>query len=141
MRRTSGFIFLFLPALLIFCCSDNISPEKKALQLAKIFIMENGLPAGKNIERMIEAGGNDVTSHGWVVEKMDDQVYLVSFKYSLYSLEKGIGEQGYFFEVDPVKDTVKNVTEQHLKKMRPLSGPYKNDQEMTEGVMNNLESQ
>jgi hypothetical protein len=140
MKRFVKIIFLVLPAVLAFCCSNASSPEQKSLNLARTFIMANGSSAEKNIEKMIEDGGNDVKSLGWDVDKKDDRIYLVRYKYELHSISKGIGERGYFFEVDPAKGTVMDVTDIYLKKMKPLSGPYKNDQEIEIDVLNNSET-
>jgi len=141
MKRFVNIIFFISLSILVFCCSNPSSPERKALSLARTFVMENGSSAEKNIERMIKEGGNEVKPLGWDVYKKDDQVYLVRYRYELHSITKGIGERGYFFEVDPAKGIVTNVTDIYLKKMKPLSGPYKNDKEVVEDLMKNAEIQ
>jgi hypothetical protein len=140
MKRFVSIVFLVLLAVLFFCCLNATSPEQKSLNLARTFVMANGLSAEKNIEKMIEALGNDIKPLGWYLDKKDDGVYLVRYKYELHSINKGIGERGYFFEVDPAKGIVTDVTDKYLKKMKPLSGPYKNESEIVEDLMNNSET-
>jgi hypothetical protein len=139
MRRFVNFVFLVLPIVFVFCCSNATSPEQKSLNLVRTFVMANGLSAEKNIKKMIEDEGSDVKPLGWHIDKKDDGVYLVRYKYELHSIDKGIGERGYFFEVDPAKGIVTDVTDKYLKKMKPLSGPYKNKNEIVEDLMNNSE--
>ncbi len=120
-------------------CSGDLSPEQKALVLAKKFVMKDGLSAEKNIDNMIKGGGNDIKPLGWDVEEIENQVFLVKYRYNLHSLEMGIGERGYFFRVDLRNAAVADVTDQYLKRMAPLSKPYRNEEEIVKSVVGDSE--
>ncbi len=116
-------------------CGGDLTPEQKALDLAKKFVMSDGLSAEKNIDNLIRSGGNDIKPLGWDVEEIENQVFLVKYRYNLYSLEMGIGERGYFFRVDLKNTAVADVTDQYIKRMAPLSKPYRNEEEIVKTVV------
>jgi hypothetical protein len=123
--------------LLIFClcffysCSGNAPPEKRALELAKdSYALDGDKPAYRIIEEFTRRKGDDVKPIGWEVEKKADNKYLVSFKYKIYSFNEGVGERGFFFEVDLDNGSVTDKTEEILENMKPLSSAYKNEKEI-----------
>jgi hypothetical protein len=130
---------LLLIFLLMFSasCRNDLTPKQKALDLAKKTVMEDGLSAENHIKKMIEDGGNDIKPQGWDIEKIEDQIFIVKYKYKIYSFEKGIGEQGYFFQVDLKKNEVVDVTDQYLQRMAPLSKPFKNEEEIDKSLFKN----
>jgi hypothetical protein len=98
-------------------------------------MIKEGLSAEENIDNLIKNGGSEIKPLGWEVEEIENQVFLVRYRYNMHSFEKGIGERGCFFQVDLKNSLVADVTEQHLKRMAPLSRPYKNEEEIVKSLV------
>ena len=82
------------------------------------------------IEKIIADGQGDIKPIGWEVNKIGDNLYLVNYKYNIYSFEEGTGERGFFFRVDLKDGLVSDVTDQYLQQMKPLSKAYKDEKEI-----------
>jgi hypothetical protein len=124
---------VILLSLILTCCSKGLSPEKKALGIVlKSHALGGDLSVDDEIDRMIKEGGENIKHLGWDVSRIEGGIYLVSYRYDIYSFQEGTGKRGYFFEVDLKDGSVRNVTEEYLKKMSPLSKPYKDEKEIIE---------
>ena len=131
VRVKTFLIVLF--ALIFTCCSQVRSPEKKALALVlESHALGDDLSVHDVIDKMIREGGHNIRPLGWDVSMVEGGIYLVSYRYNIYSFQEGTGRRGYFFEVDLKDGSVRNVTEEFLKKMSPLSKPYKDEKEIIE---------
>ena len=126
-----------LNILLIFNCSDNISPEKKALSIArKSHSLSEYSTVDLFIKDFITKKGDDIKPIGWDVGKLKDNEYLVSYKYEIFSFKEGTGKKGFFFEVDLNNETVIDKTEEYLEEMQPLSNAYKSEKEIFKEIIN-----
>jgi hypothetical protein len=126
--------FLIL-LLLLFCifpgCSDNTPPEQKALDLVmNSYATNKDISVYRCIEDFIKEKGDDVKPQGWRAEKMADNRYLVSYKYSLHSFSEGVGERGFFFEVNLADSSVADKTIEYTLKMAPLTKAYSDEKEI-----------
>jgi hypothetical protein len=127
-----GFLIVLF-SLFFVCCSKGLSPEKKALGLVlKSHALGGDLSVDDEIDKMIREGGDNIKHLGWDISSIEGGIYLVSYRYDIYSFQEGTGRRGYFFEVDLKDGSVRNVTEEYLKKMSPLSKPYKSEKEIIE---------
>jgi hypothetical protein len=130
---------IFILSFFIICfmqgCADNTSPEQKALDLAiNSHVVNKDLSVDRVIKDFIKEKGDDVKPLGWSVEKIADKRYLVSYKYSLHSFSEGIGERGFFFEVDLTDSSVTDKTIEYTKKLPPLTKAYSNEKEIFNDV-------
>jgi hypothetical protein len=75
---------------------------------------------------------------GWRVEKIADNRYLVSYKYNLHSFKEGVGERGFFFEVDLADNSVIDKTIEYTEKMPPLTKAYSNEKNIQRHYRANL---
>ena len=124
-------ILVILFSLLLACCSKGLSPEKRALAMVlKSHALGGNLSVDDIIEKMIREGGDNIRPLGWDVDRIDGQIYLVSYRYNIYSFKDGTGVRGYFFKVDLGNSSVTNVTDEYMMKMNPLSKPYKDEKEI-----------
>ena len=126
------FIICFLPG-----CSENKRPERRALEIVQdSYVIDKDIPVYRFVDEFIKQKGDDVKPVGWDVEKKSKNKYLVSYKYQVHSFDEGVGEKGFFFEVDLNDESVKNKTDEYLKKMKPLSDAYKSEREIYKEIMN-----
>jgi hypothetical protein len=133
MKKRSRIFLIILSCIFLWCCSKGLTPEKKALRLVlESHALGGDLSVGDAIERVIREGGDNIKSVGWYVSRIDGRVYLVAYRYNIYSFERGTGERGFFFEVDLGDGSVRNVTEEYTMDMRPLSEPFKDEEEILE---------
>ena len=122
---------------MLFGCSKSLPPERKALEVAqKSYVLGSDRNVYRFIEKFIREKGDDVKPVGWDVEKKSNNKYLVSYKYQVHSFDEGVGEKGFFFEVDLNDESVINKTDEYLKKMKPLSNTYKSEKEIYKDIMN-----
>lgn len=118
-------------------CSENRHPDKRALEIVKdSYALDGGKPVYRYIKEFLIQKGDDVKPIGWNVEKTSDNEYLVSYKYKQYSFKEGIGEKGFFFEVNLDNESVIDRTNEYLEKMRPLSKAYKSEDEIFREIIN-----
>jgi hypothetical protein len=135
-----GFLIILF-SLFFICCSKGLPPEKKALVLVlESNALGEDLSVDNAIEKMISKGEDRIKILGWDVSRIDGQIYLVSYRYNIYSFEEGTGERGYFFEVDLGNDSVRNVTEEYTMKMNPLSKPFKDEKDILEKFREDLDT-
>jgi len=132
-RLTVKIIIIIIFSILLTCCSQGRSPEKKALALVlESHALGDDLSVYDVIDKMIREGGDNIRPLGWDVSRIEGGIYLVSYRYNIYSFQEGTGRRGYFFEVDLKDGSVRNATEEYLKNMSPLSKPYKDEKEIIE---------
>ncbi len=141
------FINRFFILLLIFCasflsgCSENFSPEKRALEIAgDSHVLDSDKTVSRFIRDYIEQKGDNAKPVGWNSERQGNNKYLVSYKYQLYSFNEGIGEKGFFFEVNLDDESVIDRTREYLEKMKPLSKAYASEKDIFKEVINESES-
>jgi hypothetical protein len=128
LKNTKIFILLLL--FFLTGCSDS-TPEQKALDLAiNSHVVNKDLSVDRVIKDFIKEKGDDVKPLGWRVEKMTDNRYLVSYKYELHSFNEGVGERGFFFEVNLPDSSVTDKTIEYTSKMAPLTKAYSNENEI-----------
>ena len=123
--RTFNILIIFSICFLL-GCSENRRPEKRALELVvDSYALDEDKPVYRFIKEFLNQKGDDVKPIGWYVEKTSDSEFLVSYKYRIYSFKEGIGEKGFFFEVNLNNESVIDRTNEYLEKMKPLSKTYK----------------
>lgn len=116
-------------------CSDNTTPEKKAFDLVINYHSANkDVPVRRLVENFIREKGNDIKPVGWDVKKIGGNRYLVSYKYNLHSFTEGIGERGFFFEVDLADKSVSDKTIEYIEKMPPLTKAYSDEKEIFKDI-------
>lgn len=134
-------IILIISNCFLISCSEELPPEKKALKIAKYsYVLNEEKPVYRFIDDFIRQKGDNAKPGVWKVEKITDNKYLVSYKYKLYSFNEGIGEKGFFFEVDLETGSVIDRTKEYLEKMTPLSNAYKSEKELFKEIINEDES-
>ena len=122
-------------------CSEKLPPEREALKIVKYsYVLNKDEPVYRYIDNFIKQKGDNAKPGKWKVEKITDNKYLVSYKYNLYSFNEGIGEKGFFFEVDLDTETVMDKTKEYLEKMKPLSSAYKSEKELFKEIINEEDS-
>ena len=142
MNRTLLTSLLVSMALIVTGCQRKLIPEEKAIRL-----VEESQTLGGNttvrlrLDQWLEEKGDRVRPIGWHVTQKGDQVYLVSYKYRVYSFGEGTGERGFFFEVNLDTEAVRNVTKEVARKMDPLSLPFKDEKQIPEQLMQQLEEE
>ena len=136
------FIFVVIFSNCFFIgCSKDLPPEKRALEIVKdSFVLNEDKSVYRFIEEYLKQKGDNVKPGGWEVEKKSDYKYLVSYKYRLYSFKDGIGEKGFFFEVDLGTESVTDRTKEYLEKMKPLSRAYKSEKELFKEIVDSEDS-
>lgn len=130
-------IFVFLLFIVCFMqgCSDNITPEQKALDLViNSHSANKDVPVHRLVENFIREKGDDVKPVGWDVKRIKENRYLVSYKYALHSFIEGIGERGFFFEVDLADNAVTDKTIEYIEKMPPLTKAYSDEKEIFKDI-------
>jgi hypothetical protein len=122
-------MFLFVCTVsLSFSCQQRLRPEEEAIRLVEeSSAFEGGLPVGRSIDTWLKTKGDEVRPMGWRVSKKEDQIYLVAYKYRIYSFREGSGESGFFFEVNLATEAVQNVTQREVREMGPLASPLKDE--------------
>lgn len=124
-----------LMVLLAIGCSQK-SPEEKAMNLViKSNVLRGDQNVGTVINDFIYERGDEVKPIGWEVTKNQNRIYLVKYRYEIHSYQEGIGERGFFFEVDLDTELVLNVTPLYVRKMEPLASPYKDEKKLVEGLI------
>lgn len=117
-------------------CSENLPPERYAAEIVKdSYVLSKDKTVYRFIEEFIRQKGDDVKPGSWNAEKMTDNKYLVSYKYKLHSFNEGVGERGFFFEVDLSDELVIDRTKEYLEKMKPLSKIYNNEKEILREII------
>lgn len=140
MNKTFLTVVLIITASLHINCSQKLRPEEEAIRLVKESQALGGeLSVRVTIDRWLKEKGEEVRPIGWRVSKRNDQVYLVSYRYKIYSFGEGTGERGFFFEVNPATEVVRNVTEEVAREMGSLAPPFREEEEIPEQLMQKLE--
>ena len=122
-------------------CQQRLRPEERAIRL-----VENSQSLGSElsvkltIDKWLKEKGDEIRPMGWRVTKKGDQVYLVGYKYRIYSFEEGSGERGFFFEVNLANEVVHDVTETVIREMGSLAPPLRNDKDIPEELLNKWEN-
>ena len=134
------FILIFIASFPI-SCQQRLRPEEKAIRLVEESnAFEGGLPVRLSIDNWMKIKANEVRPMGWAVTKKEDQVYLVVYKYRIYSFREGSGESGFFFEVNLATGVVKNVTKREVQEKGSLASPLRNDKDLQEELLNEWEN-
>ena len=121
------FVLIFFAAF-SFSCQQRLRPEERAIRLVEESnAFEGGLPVRVSIDAWIKMKENEVRPMGWRVTQKEDQIYLVAYKYRIYSFREGSGESGFFFEVNLATEKVQNVTQKEAREMGSLSPPLKDE--------------
>ena len=117
-------------------CSREMPPEEKAIRLVEESQALGGnLSVKTSIDNWLEERGDKVRPIGWAAHKKEDQVYLVSYTYNVYSFREGTGERGFFFEANLATGAVRNVTKDFVREMGSLSPSFKEEEEVREKLM------
>ncbi len=135
--------FIVISIIGILClipgCSRKLPPEAKAIEMVK---HSHALGGDRSVEVFIETWlrekGDEVKPMGWEVEAEGKYLYLVSYRYELHSFKLGIGQRAYFFRVNLNTGTVRDVTGEFRRKMKPLAPPFSSEKEATEKIFENL---
>jgi len=131
---------IIITALIHISCPQKLSPEEKAIRLVEESQALGGeMSVNLTIDKWLKEKGEEVRPIGWSASKKNDQVYLVSYKYKVYSFREGTGERGFFFEVNLPTEAVRNVTEEVTREMGSLAPPFKKEEEISEQLMQELE--
>jgi hypothetical protein len=134
-------IIVIFSSCFLIGCSNDPPPEKRALKIVMdSSVLDEDKSVYRFIREFIDQKGDDVKPIGWNVERKPDNKYLVSYKYKLYSFNEGIGEKGFFFEVDLDNESVTDRTKEYLEKMKPLSNAYKSEKELFKEIVNGEDS-
>jgi hypothetical protein len=134
-KRLFTFV-LIIAASIPICCQKGLRPEERAIHLVEESRALGGeLSVGHAIEAWLKAKGEEIRPIGWTVTKRDDQVYLVGYRYKIFSFEKGSGERGFFFEVNLLTEAVQNVTERVTREMGSLVPPLKDGEEIPDQLL------
>ena len=121
------FVLIFIASFSI-SCQQRLRPEQEAIRLVEESnAFEGGLPVRSSIDTWLKMKGNEVRPMGWRVTKKEDQIYLVAYRYRIYSFREGSGESGFFFEVNLATEAVQNVTQRVVREMGPLAPALKED--------------
>ena len=116
-------------------CSQE-PPETKAVRLAK---ESNVLKEDKSVELVIkdlmQERKSDFKPIGWKTEKKSEKIFLVSYRYKIHSFKEGVGERGFFFEIDLSNNSVRDVTKEYVSKMKPLSPVYMQEKQLVDDFM------
>lgn len=121
------FILIFTASFSI-SCQQRLRSEERAIRLVEDSQALGGdLSVKQTIDKWLKEKGKEVRPMGWVVTKKEDQIYLVGYKYRIYSFREGSGESGFFFEVNLATDAVQNVTQRAAREMGPLAPPLKDE--------------
>ena len=117
MKEAFLIVILISVAYLFISCSKGLSPEAKAIELVRESrVLSEELPVALVIKDLLKERKDEIKPIGWNVRRKEDQVYLVSYTYKIYSFDEGSGEGGYFFEVNLSSESVINVTEKYKRK-------------------------
>ena len=140
MNKLALVFVLIILASTPICCRQRLRPEETAIRLVKESnTFEGGLPVGLTIDAWLKIKGEEVRPIGWSVSKKNDQVYLVGYKYKIFSFREGSGERGFFFEVNLATEVVQNVTERVTREMGSLASPLTNDEDIPAQLLQNWE--
>lgn len=127
---------LIIVASIPIYCQKGLRPEVRAIRLVeKSRALGGELSVKHAIEAWLEGKGEDVRPIGWTATKKDDQIYLVGYKYKIFSFDKGSGERGFFFEVNLLTEAVQNVTERVTREMGSLAPPLKDGEEIPDQLL------
>jgi len=127
-------------AILDVGCSQDLSPEHEALELVQnSYALGGDLPVVLHIKKRMEDQKDDVREIGWEVTRKDKDTYLISYIFRIYSFSRGVGERGYFFEVDLRSEEVRDVTNEKILMMKPLSANYKDDKDIFDESVKKIE--
>ena len=136
MNKAFFLLILIITASPHIGCQQRLRPEERAIRLVEESRALGGeLSVGHAIEAWLEARGEDVRPIGWTANKKDNQVYLVGYKYKVFSFEKGSGERGFFFEVNLITEAVQNVTERVTLEMGSIAPPLKDGKEIPDQLL------
>ncbi len=114
-------------------CQQRLRPEERAIKLVEDSQALGGeLSVKQIIDKWLKEKGEEVRPMGWSVEKKDDQVYLVGYKYRIFSFQRGSGERGFFFEVNLATEEVQNVTQRKMREMGSLAPPLKDEDDISD---------
>ena len=127
---------LIIIVIALIGCRQALPPERKAIDVVKAsHALGGNLPVELTIENWLKEKKDEVKPLGWNANRRDDHTYLVSFAFKIYSWDKGSGEESYFFLVNLANESVQNVTNKFKRKTKPLSAPYKNEEEISEQLI------
>jgi hypothetical protein len=141
MNKAFLTLILIIAASPHFGCQQRLRPEEKAIRLVEESnAFEGGLPVRLSIDNWMEMKGNEVRPMGWEVTQKEDHVYLVAYRYRIYSFREGSGESGFFFEVNLATEEVQNVTQREVREMSSLTPPLKNDKDITKELLDKWEN-
>ena len=136
MKRITLKTAAVLLFIVMMACSMNESPEERAVRIVKKSnVMEKGNSVEQVLQNFIKNKGDKIKAIGWEAARKNDKIYLVSYKYKIFSFDEGSGVRGYFFMVNFETETVKNVTKDYVKKMEPLSRPLTEEKELVEQIL------
>jgi hypothetical protein len=128
MKKVPFMAILIITASLHIGCQQRLRPEEKAIRLVEDSQALGGeLSVELAIDRWLKEKGENIRPLGWIVTKKKNQIYLVAYKYRIYSFKEGSGESGFFFEVNLATEEVQNVTQRATREMGPLAPPLKDE--------------
>ena len=140
MNKAFFMFILIITTSLHIGCQQRLRPEERAIRLVEDSQALGGeLSVKLTIDKWLKEKGEEVRPMGWRITKKDDQVYLVGYKYRVFSFEEGSGERGFFFEVNLANEVVHDVTETVIREMGSLAPPLRNDKDIPEELLNKWE--
>jgi hypothetical protein len=121
-------------------CSEHRSPEDRAIALVKESqALKAGVSVNDMIETLLNERENEIRPIGWEAKRVDNQRYLISYTYRIFSFERGVGHGGYFFDVDLNTGSVRNVTSKYEGDFKSLAPAFKDEKEIAEEFLEKLE--
>ncbi len=115
-KAVSLFLALIINLSIMMSCSKEDPVDKAARLVKESYTLEKEQPVELSIENTltkIQNRGDSVKRFGWSVDKKTEQIYLVSYKYEIFSFNRPSGKRGWYFEVNPATGAVRNVTSKY----------------------------
>ena len=133
-RAILSTIVLVILATIVGCSQEP--PETRAVRLAReSHVLKDDKPVELFINDLMQERKSDYKPIGWKTEKKSEKIFLVSYRYKIHSFREGVGERGFFFEIDLSNNSVRDVTKEYVSKMKPLSPVYQQEKQLVDEFM------
>ena len=128
-------VVLIIVSLAVIGCSQK-SPEYKAIEMTKkSYALGGSLTVERTIQDWLKEKKDEVKPIGWEASRKNEQIYLVSYTFEIYSFTEGVGERGYFFEANIAAEVVHNITSEYERDRKHLSPAFKDEKELFEELL------
>lgn len=135
-----GFAWIVYFMSSIVGCSEHQSPEEKAITLVKESqALKFGVSVNDMIETLLKERDNEIRPIGWEAKLVGNHRYIISYTYKIYSFDKGVGNGGYYFDVDLNSGSVRNVTKKYEEDFKSLVPAFKDEKEIVEEFLEHAE--